>query len=63
MNDSHTSPYTREALACALEGSQSLADVIAKLGLENSPYRRKYVGQRLRDHGLDRSRLRSARLA
>lgn len=60
MDDNRTSPYTREALACALEGSQSLADVVAKLGLEDSPYRRKYVGQKLRDHGLDGIRLRSA---
>jgi HNH endonuclease len=50
--------YTRESLEAALIGASSLHEVVLNLGLDDSPYRRRYVGERLRALGLDRSRLR-----
>ena len=52
--------YTKEALARALADSNSLRDVVVALGLEDSAYRRRYVSQRLREFGLDHSRLRGS---
>lgn len=49
--------YTAEALAQALDNATNLRDVVIALGLEDSPYRRRYVSQRLRSFGLDQSRL------
>jgi hypothetical protein len=60
MTVARASRYTREALAQALAGSKTLSDVVAGLGLEDSPYRRKYVGKKLRDYGFDRGHLRGA---
>lgn len=54
------SRYTPEALAQALDDATSLRDVIVALGLEDSPYRRRYVSQRIRSSGLDHSRLRGS---
>lgn len=52
--------YTPEALARALNDATNLRDVVVALGLEDSPYRRRYVSQRLRSFGLDHTRLRGS---
>lgn len=50
--------YTKESLEAVLIGASSLRDVVRNLGLDDTPYRRRYVGERLRALELDRSRLR-----
>lgn len=49
--------YTKDALEAALTSASSLHDVVVNLGLEDTPYRRRYVGEKLRDLDLDRSHL------
>jgi hypothetical protein len=50
--------YTKESLEAALTNASNLHEVVSNLGLDNTPYRRRYIGERLREFGLDRSRLR-----
>lgn len=52
--------YTTEALTLALKDAANLRDVVVALGLEDSPYRRRYVSQRLRSFGLDHGQLRGS---
>ncbi|MGH6655524.1 MAG: HNH endonuclease [Actinocrinis sp.] len=63
MNATSAKPrvrYTRESLEHAVDGSTTLQQVVEALGLEDSPYRRRYVSQKLREFGLDCGRLRGS---
>ncbi len=50
--------YNADMLARALSSSQNLKEVVAALGLEDSPYRRRYVSEKIREYGLEHGRLR-----
>jgi hypothetical protein len=61
MPDSRRVRYNADMLAAALATSKNLKEVVAALGLEDSPYRRRYVSEKIREYGLDQTRLRSSR--
>lgn len=52
MTDSRRIRYNAEMLAEALAVSKNLKEVVAALGLEDSPYRRKYISEKIRQYGL-----------
>lgn len=49
--------YNADMLAKALSTSKNLKEVVTALGLEDSPYRRRYVSQKIREYGLEHSHL------
>lgn len=54
------SNYTEEKLRPAVAASQTLSEVLARLGLPDSPDRRRYLSDRIKALRIDGSRLRSS---